>query len=56
MNVFYLVNLILQSFPSISTNAPVYGGVVLLLLVMIGMVKELLADLKRYKMDKQSNG
>ena len=55
MNVFYLVNFILQSFPTISTNAPVYGGVVLVILVSIGMVKEAMADYKRYKMDKHSN-
>ena len=55
VNCFYVANTILQSFPSISTNDPFYAGVVMVALVLIGMVKELLADMKRYKTDKDSN-
>ena len=45
----------MQSFPSISTNEPIYGAIVLTTLILIGMVKEFLADLKRYRTDKESN-
>lgn len=41
----------MQSIPSISTNAPVYGAIVLTTLILIGMLKELLAEVKRYKTD-----
>jgi len=47
--------MILQSIPSISTNKPEYIGIVLLTLIFIGMLKEFLADLKRYRTDKASN-
>ena len=55
VNIFYLVNVILQFFPSISTNEPEYIGTVLATLIFIGMLKEFLADYKRYKTDKASN-
>ena len=47
--------MILQSFPSVATNKPEYVGMVLGTLILIGMVKDLLADIKRFKTDKQSN-
>ena len=47
--------MILQSFPSISTNKPEFVAIVLSILILIGMAKELLADIKRYKTDKASN-
>ena len=55
VNCFYVVNTVLNSIPSISTNEPVYALAVLIVLILIGMLKELLADLKRYKTDKLSN-
>ena len=55
VNCFYLANMILQSFPSVATNKPEYVGMVLGTLILIGMVKDLLADIKRFKTDKQSN-
>lgn len=45
----------MQSIPSISTNDPIYGAIVLTILVLIGMLKELLSDIKRYKTDNESN-
>jgi magnesium-transporting ATPase (P-type) len=47
--------MILQSIPSISTNKPEYIAIVLLTLIFIGILKEFLADLKRYRGDKASN-
>ena len=55
VNCFYAVNTVLQSIPSISTNDPIYSVLVLITLIIIGMVKELLADMKRFKTDKLSN-
>ena len=56
VNCFYVVNTVLQSIPSISTNDPIYASFVLMLLILIGMLKEALADWKRYKTDLLSNG
>ena len=55
VNCFYAFNFVLQTFPSISTNEPQNIATVLMILVLIGMGKELVADLKRYKTDKTSN-
>jgi magnesium-transporting ATPase (P-type) len=55
INVFYLGNAILQSFPSVSTNDPLYTIVPLTILVLLGVLKEGLADYKRYKIDKETN-
>ena len=55
-NVYVLGNVILQCIPSISTNSAFAAGVPLLFMVMIGMIKEILADLKRHQNDKIQNG
>jgi hypothetical protein len=55
INVFYLGNAILQSFPNISTNNPLYTIVPLSILIFLGVLKEGLADYKRYKIDKMTN-
>lgn len=53
--MFYLGNAILQSFPSVSTNDPIFTIIPLTVLVCLGILKEGLADLKRYKIDKDTN-
>ena len=55
VNCFYLANMILQCFPSMSTNEPEFVGLILATLILIGMGKELMADIKRYRTDKKSN-
>ena len=55
INVFYLFNMILQAIPSVSTNDWIYTAFPLSAMVSLGMVKEFVADWKRYKMDKESN-
>lgn len=55
INVFYLGNAILQSFPSVSTNDPLYTIIPLSVLIFLGILKEGLADYKRYKIDKAEN-
>ena len=47
--------MILQAVPSISTNKPEYIAIVLGTLISIGVLKEFLADFKRYRTDKASN-
>lgn len=55
-NVFYLINVILQYQPSISTNSPIASLVPLCFVIAVGVLKELLADIKRYTEDKKTNG
>ena len=55
INVFYLGNAILQSFPTVSTNDPLFTIVPLSILVALGVLKEGLADYKRYKIDRETN-
>ena len=54
-NVFYLVNAILQTIPSISTNDPLATIIPLVYVVSLGILKEFLADYKRYKNDNKVN-
>ena len=54
-NIFYLVNAIFQSIPSISTNDPLATIIPLAFVVLLGMLRELLADLKRWQVDRQTN-
>ena len=54
-NCFYLVNAILQSVPSISTNDPLATVIPLAYVVLLGMLKEFIADYKRSKSDKLVN-
>ena len=48
--------MILQAIPEVSTNAWYYTAMPLSAMISLGMAKEFLADYKRYKMDKTSNG
>ena len=54
-NTFYLIGAILQSIPSVSTNDPLATIIPLAYVVAVGMLKEFLADYKRYKSDKKTN-
>lgn len=55
INCFYLVNMILQAIPSISTNAWYYTAIPLSCIIGLGVLKEGLADLKRYQQDTKVN-
>lgn len=46
---------ILQSIPAISTNDPLATVIPLAYVIAVGMLKEFLADCKRYKSDKRQN-
>ena len=55
VNCFYFVQMVMQLFPQIRTNKPEFVATVLFILILIGVVKEGVADHKRYKTDKTSN-
>ena len=48
--------MILQSFPEVTTNEWYFTLMPLSGMVSLGMIKEFIADYKRYKMDKTANG
>ncbi len=54
-NIFYLINGILQSIPSISNNDPLATFIPLAFVVFLGMLREGLADLKRWRADRLTN-
>ena len=56
INVFYLFNMILQSIPEVTTNDWYFTLMPLSGMVSLGMIKEFIADYKRYKMDRTANG
>jgi phospholipid-translocating ATPase len=47
--------MILQAIPQISTNAWYFTGIPLSFIIGLGILKEGLADLKRYQQDKLVN-
>ena len=54
-NTFYAIGAILQSIPEISTNDPLATIIPLAYVIAVGVLKEALADLKRYKSDNRQN-
>lgn len=54
-NCFYLVSAFLQSIPSISTNDPLATLIPLAYVIILGILKEAIADYKRFKTDKEVN-
>jgi phospholipid-translocating ATPase len=55
VNAFFLVNGILQSIPSIRTNSPLATLVPLTFVVILGMVKEAIAEIRRWQEDRAFN-
>jgi len=55
INCFFLVNGVLQSIPSISTNAPIWSFLPVGWVIFMGMVFEFIADFRRWKSDKRIN-
>ena len=56
VNIFFIVNGILQCIPSITTNNPLVSIIPVSWVILIGMVFEGLADYKRWKQDNRVNG
>lgn len=54
-NTFYTISACLQYIPAISTNDPLATIIPLGYVIAVGMLKEFLADYKRYKSDKKTN-
>ena len=54
-NTFYAIGAVLQCIPEISTNDPLATVIPLAYVILVGMLKEALADCKRYKADKKTN-
>ena len=54
-NVFYTIGAVLQSIPSISTNDPLATIIPLAYVILVGVLKEFIADYKRAKADKKVN-
>lgn len=55
MNVFYVCNAVLQSIPSVSTNNPLATIVPLTFIIMFGITKEAIMELKKWYDDKHIN-
>ena len=53
INVFYLVNGTLQTIPQFSTNNPLVSFIPTVWVMLLGIIFELVADLKRYRTDKK---
>jgi hypothetical protein len=53
MNIFYLINGILQTIPSIMINSWLASIIPLAFVVFMGMLREGLVDLKRRKEDNR---
>lgn len=55
INCFYLVNMVLQMIPSISTNEWYFTAFPLCVIIGLGILKEGLADFARYRQDRRVN-
>jgi len=54
-NIFYVINGILQTIPSIRTNSPIASLVPMAFVVLLGMLREGLADIRRWREDRRTN-
>ena len=55
INLFYIFNGILQSFPEISTNSPLASFIPVSFVIIVGILKEAYLEYKRYVDDKKTN-
>ena len=55
-NVFYVANVALQFTPQVATNSPMATLIPLIFVLLVGIFKELIADVKRWKEDTKTNG
>jgi magnesium-transporting ATPase (P-type) len=55
VNLFYLVNGIMQCFPAISTNNPMASLVPLAFVILLGVIKEAIVEAKRWQEDRAFN-
>ena len=50
-----MVNVILQSIPSISVNKPIASAIPCAVVIILGMVKEVILEWNRHTQDKKAN-
>lgn len=55
VNCFYVFNAVLQSIPSISTNDPLFTIIPLAVIVALGILKELIVEISRWRADRKVN-
>jgi len=55
VNCFYLVNVVFQFIPSVSTNDPLATLIPLTFVILLGMLREGIADFKRFRADRKTN-
>ena len=55
VNIFYIITGILNMFRTIQVNSPIVVLVPTFLIMMIGVTKEFVSELKRYQQDKKMN-
>ena len=55
VNCFYLFNAVLQSIPSVSTNDPLFTIIPLAVIVALGIIKELIVEISRWRADRKIN-
>ena len=53
--MFFTFNAVLQSIPALSTNSPLATIIPLTTIVIFGIVKELVGELKKWHDDKHIN-
>jgi len=56
VNLFFLLNAILQCIPSISTNSPLSTIVPLAFVIILAILKDLIAEIIRWREDRAFNG
>ena len=55
MNIFYIITGILNIFPAIQVNSPLAVIIPTCAIMLLGVVKEFVGELKRYNEDKVVN-
>ena len=55
VNVFYFFNAFLQMIPAISTNNPLATIIPLSFVIVVGIIKELVVEIKRWMDDRETN-
>ena len=55
VNIYYLFNGLLQMIPAVSTNKPIATFIPLSFVIMVGIIKEMIVEIKRGLDDKALN-
>jgi len=55
INLFYLLNALLQSIDAISTNSPLVSFIPTVFIMIVGVIRELIVEISRWKDDNRIN-